>query len=311
MILSICPNPSIDCTIELDNLNVGMLNRIRSKTETYSGKALNVAIGVARLGEKSIATGFMAKDHAKMFEQVLEKEGVGYDFIYNEGSARVNYKIIDKRSMLTEINDKGALVDRERQLELINKVRELSPESSIAVMSGSLPDGVESTFYKETISVIPNRVKIVVDAEKENTLSALSTGREIFMVKPNVIEFENFTETKVGKLSDMVVSSRKYLDMGVKYVLISLGADGAVLTDGNEGYYCKSTSVAVNSTVGAGDSMVAAACVFFEKGVSVKEVLRCSVAAGTAAITTSGTNLFYKEKFDEIYTKVQAEKIIL
>ena len=52
MILAICPNPSIDCTIELDSLNVGKLNRIDSKVETYSGKALNVAMGVARLGEK-------------------------------------------------------------------------------------------------------------------------------------------------------------------------------------------------------------------------------------------------------------------
>ena len=54
MILTICPNPSIDCTIEMDSLNVGMLNRIDSKVETYSGKALNVAMGIARLGEKSL-----------------------------------------------------------------------------------------------------------------------------------------------------------------------------------------------------------------------------------------------------------------
>ena len=67
MILSICPNPSIDCTIELDSLNVGMLNRIDSKVETYSGKALNVAMGVARLGEESFATGFMFDDHGRMF----------------------------------------------------------------------------------------------------------------------------------------------------------------------------------------------------------------------------------------------------
>ena len=48
MILTICPNPSMDCTIELDALNVGKLNRISNKVETYSGKALNVAMGVAR-----------------------------------------------------------------------------------------------------------------------------------------------------------------------------------------------------------------------------------------------------------------------
>ena len=93
MILTICPNPSIDCTIELDSLNVGMLNRIDSKVETYSGKALNVAMGIARLGEKSFATGFMFEDHGRLFEHVLDKEGVKHDFIYSKGRARVNYTV--------------------------------------------------------------------------------------------------------------------------------------------------------------------------------------------------------------------------
>ena len=114
MILTICPNPSIDCTIELDDLNVGMLNRIESKVETYSGKALNVAVGVARLGEKSFATGFMFENHGRMFEHVLDKENVKHRFVYNKGNARTNYKIIDKRSMLTEINDRGEVVCKEK-----------------------------------------------------------------------------------------------------------------------------------------------------------------------------------------------------
>ena len=84
MILTICPNPSIDCTIELDSLNVGMLNRIDSKVETYSGKALNVAMGIARLGEQSFSTGFMFDAHAKMFEHVLDREGVKHKFVYNQ-----------------------------------------------------------------------------------------------------------------------------------------------------------------------------------------------------------------------------------
>ena len=92
-------------------------------------------------------------------------------------------------------------------------------------------------------------------------------------------------------------------------MLLSLGSEGAVLTDGRESYFCKSASVAVNSTVGAGDSMVAATCVGIEKGVSMQEILRMATAAGTAAVTTSGTNLFYKDKYDEIYSKVYSERI--
>ena len=308
MILTICPNPSIDCTIELDNLNVGMLNRVRNKVETYSGKALNAAIGVSRLSESVFATGFMFEDHAKLFEQVLEREGVKYDFVLSKGAARVNYKIIDKKSMLTEINDKGESVERALQISLIDKIRKLSEECDIAVVSGSLPNGVSSEFYGEMISAIPKRVKIIVDTEKDNMEAAIKGG-DIFMVKPNLRELENFAEREVSDFHEMINAAKAYLDKGVKYVMISLGADGAILTDGIENFYCKSATVAVNSTVGAGDSMVAAACVGLTRSVPMKEILRMSVAAGTASITTSGTNLFYKDKYDEIYSKIYVERI--
>ncbi len=308
MILSICPNPSIDCTIELDSLNVGRLNRIDSKVETYSGKALNVAIGVARLGEQSLATGFMFENHAKLFEHNLEREGVKHSFIHNQGSTRVNYKIIDKRSMLTEINDRGESVSREKQLELIELVKGLSQEANIAVMAGSVPKGVENSFYGEVVKDIPSRVKVVIDAERANALSAINS-REIFLVKPNLNELEGFAETSISSFADMLKASTKYFDLGVKNVMISLGMEGAILTDGINSYFCKSTSVAVNSTVGAGDCMVAATCVAVEQGLPMPEILRQAVAAGTAAVTTSGTNLFYKDKYKEIYSKVYAEKI--
>ena len=136
MILSICPNPSIDCTIELDSLNVGMLNRIDNKVETFSGKALNVAIGVARLNQKSVATGFMFDNHSKMFEHVLEKEGVEHRFVYNKGNARTNYKIIDKKSMLTEINDRGEEVadettEEEQKPKRSRRKKEIENEDSV------------------------------------------------------------------------------------------------------------------------------------------------------------------------------------
>ncbi len=210
--------------------------------------------------------------------------------------------------MLTEINDRGEAVSEQKQLELIEKVKKLSPNYEIAVMSGSLPKGVSPTFYGQVLSAIPKEVKVIVDAEKANTLSALDS-REIFMVKPNLRELEEFTGANIHTLQDMVKASKKYFDKGVKYVLISLGSEGAVLTDGTESYFCKSASVAVNSTVGAGDSMVSAVCVGIQKGVKTPELLKMATAAGTAAVTTSGTNLFYKDKYDEIYSKIYSERI--
>lgn len=308
MILTVCPNPSIDCTIELDSLNVGHLNRIDSKVETYSGKALNVAIGVARLGEECLATGFMFENHRRMFEHTLEKEGVLHDFILNPGSARVNYKIIDKRSMLTEINDRGEQISREKQLELLETIKEKSIGAEIVVISGSLPKGVEHSFYGEMVASVWDGAKIIIDTEKENMIEALKK-RRVFMVKPNIHELEDFSNMIVHSNKDIVLAAQSYVEAGAQNVLVSMGAEGAVLTDGKESFFCKSASVAVNSTVGAGDSMVSATCVGLSLGVPPTEILRRAVAAGTAAVTTSGTNLFYKDKYNEIYTKIKTERI--
>ena len=129
------------------------------------------------------------------------------------------------------------------------------------------------------------------------------------MVKPNLTELEKFCNMEVRTRQDIVLASKKYIDLGVENVLVSMGTEGAILTNGVDSYYCKSASVAVNSTVGAGDSMVAATCVGVQKGYPMEEILKMAVAAGTAAVTTSGTNLFYYDKYKEIYSKIYTQKI--
>ena len=307
MILSVCPNPSRDCTLELDSLNVGRLNRIRNKVETYSGKALNVAIGVSRLGADSFASGFMFEDGGSLFEDRLERENVKYDFVMNKGSVRVNYKIIDNKSMLTEINDKGDEVSLDKQKELLALIGKLSENASIAVISGSLPKGVDPSFYYEAVSSVKSGVKVVVDAEKDNLKAALK--HELYLIKPNLNELEEIAGESLNSKSEILSAAGILLDKGVKNIIVSLGAEGAIFTDGSNSYFCKSASVAVNSTVGAGDSMVASACVQIEKGADSKEILRCAVAAGTASIITPGTNLFYKDKYEEIYKRLKVEKL--
>ena len=107
----------------------------------------------------------------------------------------------------------------------------------------------------------------------------------------------------------MLNSCRVILDRGAECVLLSLGKKGAVITDGNKSYHCKSVNVAMNSTVGAGDGMVAAAANALLKGGSLKDILRCGVAAGTAAVTLPDSISFMKEKYEEILSSLTVEEI--
>ncbi len=303
MILAVCMSPCTDVTIELDSLNVGRTNIVKNKTRTYSGKALNVAIGVKRLGGEPYLTGVMYNENGYMFENTLDKEGVPFSFVWNPGRVRENYKFIDNHYMLTEVNDVGAEVSEEKAVEVLQKVRTLSAKSSVTVVSGGLPRGMSSEFYGSLLrAVSPTSLK-VTDASGGRLLSALNVG--VDLIKPNLQELENTLGRKIVDRDDILEGCYDLLDMGAKRVLLSMGEEGAIITDGTHNYFCKSTNVAVNSTVGAGDGMVAAASLALERDAHLAEILRAGVAAGTATVTTVGQMSFTKEKYDEIYPNLR------
>lgn len=307
MILTVCLNPCTDVTIELDALNVGKLNHVKNKTLSFTGKALNVAIGVARLKGKSYATGFMYNENGSLFEQALDREGVPSVFIWNKGRVRENYKFIDNKSMLTEVNDVGESISENKQAELIELVANLSRTSDVVVISGSLPRGVESNYYTKLFNVVSSDKIKVADTEGARLFAALNAG--IDLVKPNKEELQSTLKEEFKSQADLLRGCYSLIDKGAKRVLLSLGKRGAIITDGTKNYYCKSINVAINSTVGAGDGMLAAASMMLEQGAPLEEILRAGVAAGTATVTTFGKISFTKEKYDEIYENLIVEEI--
>lgn len=307
MILTVCMSPCTDVTIELDALNVGMTNVVKSKTITYAGKALNVAIGVARLGGQPYTTGLMYNENGYLFENALNKEGVPFTFVWNKGRVRENYKFIDHRSMLTEVNDVGGEITKEKANEVLSMVRMLSEKCSVTVISGGLPRGVDANFYGQLVRAVSPKSMKIVDATGEKMFSAIAEG--VDLVKPNLDELENALGRHFTSKEDMLSGCYELLHRGAKRVLLSLGKQGAVITDGTRNYYCKSINVAVNSTVGAGDGMVAAAAMQLKENAPLSEILRAGVAAGTATVMTSGQVSFTKEKYNEVISNLRVIEI--
>lgn len=307
MILTVCMSPCTDVTIELDALKIGKTNVVKNKTFSLGGKGINVAVGVARLGFEAHVTGLMYNENGYMFENALDKEGVPYSFAWNQGRARENYKFIDRRAMLTEVNDVGEEISKDKADEVLAFVRTLSKRSAVTVLSGSLPRGIEPNYYGELVkAVAPSSMKIV-DASGERMFSALAEG--VDLVKPNLDELENTLGRKITDKEEMLAACYELLDRGAKRVLLSLGRQGAFITDGTKNHYCKSINVAVNSTVGAGDAMVAAAAVKLQEGANLKEILLAGVAAGTATVMTTGKVSFEKQKYDEVWASLKVKDL--
>lgn len=307
MILTVCLSPCIDVNLEVESLNVGKSHKIISKRVFFTGKAINVAIGLARLKAESFATGFMYEENGHQFEQELHREGVTYKFVWNEGRVRENYKFIDHKSMLTEIDDISPEVTYQKQGELIKLVEQLAPSCEAVVISGGLAKGMTADYYGKILSVIPKNVKKVVDTEGERLLESLKCG--VDLVKPNIEELERTLQRSIKTQDEMLLACNELINLGAKRVLLSLGKSGAIITDRTQSYFCKSRNVAMNSTVGAGDGMVAAATQALAAGAPLDEILRRGVAAGTAAVTTPDSISFVKDKYEEILSSLQLNEI--
>lgn len=307
MILTVCMSPSVDVTVELDALNVGKTNVVKNKTTSYTGKALNVAIVVSRLGEEAYTTGFLYEENGAPFLRTLEKEGVSHAFVWNAGRVRENYKCIDGHAMLTEINDVGGAVEEAKREELLASVRSLSERAAVTVVSGGIPRGVDAGYYGEIFRAISPRSLKICDAEGARLFSALAVGADL--AKPNLDELQSTLGRVFHDRDEMLAGCYELLARGAKRVLLSLGKDGAIITDGARNYFCKSIAVAVNSTVGAGDGMVAAAAIRLRENAPLPEILKASVAAGTATVTSTCGVSFRKEKFDEVYAGLTVKEI--
>lgn len=307
MILNITLSPCIDVNIEVDSLTVGMSHKVVSKRTFYTGKAINVAIGLSRLGVDSFVTGFMYDENGRMFEHELHEHGVNYKFVWNEGRVRENYKFVDRKSMLTEVDDVAAEISDEKQAELISLVAELSKGCEAVVLCGSLAKGMTPDYYGKILSVIPDGVVKIVDTEGERLFTSLKYG--VDLVKPNIEELQRTFNRTFNTAEEMLDGCRRLIDGGAKRVLLSLGKRGALITDGKQSYYCRSINVAMNSTVGAGDAMVAAATKALVRGQPLQDILMCGVAAGTAAVTMPDGISFRKDKYEEILSSLSVQEI--
>lgn len=307
MILTVGMSPCVDVTVRLNKFALGKTNVAGEKIVTYAGKANNVALGVSRLGGAAFVTGFMYNENGSLFEKALDKEGIPFSFIWNPGRVRENYKFIDGKGVLTEVNEEGREVAGEKLRDLLDFVRVQAAKSEAAVISGGAPKGTPASFYKDLVTAAKGAKIVAADTYGDRLKAALEAG--VDLIKPNLDELSATLGGEFSARNEQLAGARALAKAGAKHVLLSLGGEGSILTDGEETYYAGGVRVAVESTVGAGDAMLAAATKSLAEGLPLAEILRRAAAAGTASVTERSDPSFKKESYDKIYALTKVTKL--
>ncbi len=288
MIITVTMNPAIDKTIELNTFVHGDLNRIQKVILDAGGKGINVSKTIRALGGESLATGFLGGRNGDYIQDVLRKFSIKTDFVKIEEETRVNTKIAETTGLVTELNEKGPVIDLQAMSELLMKLMNCLKTDSLLVLSGSVPLGVPKSIYRLLTELAHEMgAKVLVDADGDLFAEALSAKPDI--VKPNQSELEKYFGYAMDSDEKIVEAGKKLLEKGVKIVIISLGAEGAYFIDKEHTLYSPALSVQVNSTVGAGDAMVAAFSYGVDQGLSFEETAKLAMATSVGAVTTVGT----------------------
>ena len=132
-----------------------------------------------------------------------------------------------------------------------------------------------------------------------------------WLIKPNRQETEELLGRRLRKLSHVAKAAAGLVARGPQLALISLGADGAVLASRGRTaiWWAKPPTVPVDSTVGAGDSLVAGFVTGYRATRSLEEALRLGVACGAATAMTPGTELCHRKDAERLLPRVTIKRI--
>ena len=309
MIATVTLNPAIDKSLTVPRFEVGKTNRGEVGRSDASGKGINVAMALKQFGVDVCALGLMAAGNGHFILEALASSGIPADFVSVPGETRVNLKIRDPiLHTETELNEPGFRVLPTHLEAMKEKIREYAPRCAVMTFSGSLPPGAPPEIYAELLTIAKALgSKCMLDTGG----AALSLGIEAkpVLVKPNRAEVEELLERSVRTGHDLAEAARALLEMGAEMALISLGAEGAVAAGERELLAALPPKVALRSSTGAGDAMVAAFAYGGISGLSFREKFRLAMAASAASVTLEGTKFADRAAIERLLPEVHVEDL--
>ncbi len=289
MIYTITLNPAVDKTIRLKDFSVNHVNRADDIREDAGGKGINVSKMIKNLKGESLALGICAGNSGAFILSQMDEMGLDHLFVRGKGQTRTNIKIVDDlNKTFTDINEQGRPVDEAAIQTLEELLFSKITEGDLLVLAGSVPMNISKDIYKEWIEKAKKKgVKVLLDADRELLELGIQAGP--YLIKPNIEELESLFNQKIENIDEGIALAKSLLKYGIEVIVISRGSEGCVVVTAEETWHLPSLNVTVKSTVGAGDSMVAALAYALDQNYSLEDAIILGVAASSASIMQEGT----------------------
>jgi 6-phosphofructokinase 2 len=304
-IITLTMNPAVDKNTRTDVVTSEKKLHCKRPRFDPGGGGINVSRAIKILGGKSTAFYPAGGKTGDILQSLLDKEKINHVPIPIEDSTRINVSVLEEPTgKQYRFNMPGARLNEDEWKQCLQVIYDLDSEPDFIVVSGSCPPGVPDGFYAR-LANLSNDIcsKLIIDTSGSALKFAVDAG--VFLVKSNLREFSELIQQNFLDEFQLIHKAKEIVKKcKCVSVVISLGAVGALMVD-REGYcHICAPLTPVRSKVGAGDSMLAGIALSLARGKSMKEAVKFGVAAGAAAVMTSGTELCRREDTERLFQQI-------
>ena len=289
-IITLTLNPAFDIHCYIPNFAPYRENLARVTERCAGGKGVNISRALMAGGIDSLALVVLGEENGDSFERQLAADKINYRSITVSGRIRENITVHTEGADETRISFEGFSAD----IALL--------ENTLSILISEKLDGATVTFTGRS-----RGASLVIDS-KSFSLEDI-TEIKPYLIKPNAEEISEYLGREIKSFEEVREAAEELCRKGIENVMISLGADGALLANVNGVITALPPKIDAVSTIGAGDSSIAGFLAAETSGADSAEKLRMAVAYGTAACLTEGTRPPRAEDIRRILRSVAINKL--
>ena len=309
MILTVTLNTSIDKLYLMEKICPETVMRVKEVHNTAGGKGLNVSRVAGKLGERVTAAGFVGGFNGRYLESLVDNPLVRCAFTHVNAETRscINcWDLSDGKS--TEYLEPGAPVTADESARFLADFDRELPGAGVVAISGSIPEGVPEGIYCDLIRRCRKAgVPVLVDTSGSCLVSAVMEKPSF--IKPNEDEIMQLTGRSFSSTEEAARGLMELHESGIPYVVLSMGADGALLACAEGVFHGKPPKITPRNTVGCGDSMVAGFAVGFARSLSTEETFRTALAVSAASALSLFTGDFDMADYERLLPEISIRRV--
>ena len=306
--VSVTLNPAIDLSAEAERFAVNQVNIVKEQHCYAAGKGINVAKVMSDLGVSVTLTGFLGCTNRQLFDEMFDVSGLDAQFVSVDGTNRTNIKVHADNGETTDINFNGFSVQSSDIERLHGKLLELARDHDGFIFAGSLPENIDENVVTGWIRELKQLgKKVVLDSSK--TMLKAGVAAQPWLIKPNETEASELLGRDVESIEDGVMAAQELVELGIDNVLISMGEKGLIWATETDILLSTPPTVKPVSTVGAGDSVVAAFC-WASQFDNPHRQLASATATGALAVSQVGVGVASINLLDEMLKQVLVRRYV-